>query len=98
MRLWRLLRELGQYSFLPVARRADDMTPVYLEQQDYSREQYSLILQCLEKKGLMSMDYDRPLPGANMEAYAGLPVHGSMALTTRGHSVLQLLEVQGIEE
>ena len=92
----RLLETLGQYSFLPVARRADDMTPVYLEEQEYSRETYSLILQCLEKKALISIDYDQPLPGANMDAYAGYPVHGSMALTQRGQTVLDLLEKQGI--
>ena len=93
-----MLGALGQYSFLPVARRADDMTPVYLEERAYSREEYSLTLQCLEKKGLISLSYDRPLPGADMSAYAGYPVHGSMALTERGYAVLDLLETQGIQE
>lgn len=93
-----LLCELGQYSFLPVARRADDMTPVYLEQQAYTKEEYSLILQCLEKKGLITIDYDSPLAGADMAAYAGYPVHGSMALTQRGQTVVELLDVQGIGE
>ena len=92
----RLLPSLGQYSFLPVARRADDMTPVYLEQQDRSKEEYSLILRCLEKKRLITIDYDAPLVGADMSAYAGFPVHGSMALTERGYSVLEILETQGI--
>ena len=92
-----LLRELGQYSFLPVARRADDMTPVYLEQSSHTKEEYSLILQCLETKGLISLDYAAPLSGADMSAYVGYPVHGSMALTQRGQTVLELLEVQGIQ-
>lgn len=91
----RILQALGQYSFLPVARRADDMTPVYLEEQDYTKELYSLILQSLEKKQLISIDYDRPLSGADMSAYVGYPVHGSMALTGRGLAVLDLLERQG---
>ena len=91
------LFSLGQYSFLPVARRADDMTPVYLEDTAYSREEYSLILQCLEKKALISIDYDKPLPGADMSAYRGFPVHGSTALTQRGYDVLELLEKQGIQ-
>ena len=91
------LQVLGQYSFLPVARRADDMTPVYLEEQTYTPEEYSLILRCLEKKGLVNISYDRPLPGADMSAYKGYPVHGSMALTERGYTVLDLLETQGIE-
>ena len=93
-----ILRMLGQFSFLPVARRADDMTPVFLEDSRYSREEYSLILQCLEKKALISIDYDAPLQGADMSAYKGLPVHGSIALTERGYGVLELLETVGIEE
>ena len=92
-----LLRELGQFSFLPVARRADDMTPVYLEDSGRSREEYSLILQCLEKKGLIDIDYRSPLAGADMSRYKGLPVHGSVGLTQRGQTVVELLEVQGIE-
>ena len=93
----RFLQELGQFSFLPVARRADDMAPVYLEDDTYSREEYSLILQCLEKKGLIDIDYRAPLAGADMSAYKGLPVHGSFALTQRGQTVVEMLEVQGIE-
>ena len=92
-----LLRELEQYSFLPVARRADDMIPVYLEDDLHSREEYSLILQCLEKKGLIDIDYRSPLTGADMSAYRGLPVHGSFALTQRGQTVVEMLAVQGIE-
>ena len=91
-----VLESLGQFSFLPVARRADDMTPVYLEETVYGKEDYSLILQCLERKGLVSMDYSKPLPGADMSAYEGYPVHGSIALTQRGYTVLDLLEKQGI--
>lgn len=93
-----LLGALGQYSFLPIARRADDMTPIYLEDQAHTPAQYSLILQCLEKKGLLSLDYEKPLAGADMSAYAGYPVHGSMALTERGQTVLDLLDKQGIRE
>ena len=92
----KVLEALGQYSFLPVARKADDMTPVYLEERDYTQEEYSLILQCLEKKDLISLDYHAPLAGADMSAYQGYPVHGSMALTARGQAVLDLLEKQGL--
>lgn len=88
---------LGQYSFLPVARRADDMTPIYLEDTAYTPQTYSLALQCLEKKALIRLDYDAPLTGADMSAYKGYPVHGSMALTQRGYTVLELLERQGLE-
>ena len=92
-----MLRKLGQFSFLPVARKAGDMVPVYLEEQEYSPEEYSLILQCLEKKGLVNMDYGSALRGADMSAYGAYPVHGSMALTQRGQAVLETLEIQGIQ-
>ena len=93
-----LLYTLGQFSFLPVARKADNMTPVYLEDTAYSPAEYSLILQVLEKKDLICIDYDKPLIGANMSAYADFPVHGSFALTARGQQVLDMLQIQGITE
>ena len=92
----RFLQELGQFSFLPVARKASDMIPVYLENGEEEKEIMSLVLRCLEKKMLIDISYD-PLPGANMDAYKGYPVHGSIALTARGQQVLELLEVQGIQ-
>ena len=88
------LNILGQYAFLPVARTMGDLTPVYLEDGD--REEMSLLLQCLEKKGLISLDYDKPLGGFDGEAYAAYPIRGSMALTERGQKVLELMEYQGI--
>lgn len=91
-----VLEKLGQIPFLPVARRADDMIPVYLEDDDRPREEYSLILQVLEKKALIDIDYGQPLKGLDMSAYAGFPVHGSFALTARGQQVLEMLEIQGL--
>ena len=92
-----MLQLLAQVPFLPVARRADDMTPVYPEQGEYSLEEYSLILQCLEKKQLITIDYDAPLKGCDPAVYGAYPVRGSFALTGRGQQVLELLEIQGIE-
>ena len=92
------LQELGQVAFLPVARSMGEMTPVYLEDGPEHREEMALLLQILEKKGLISMDYDKPLKGFDMGAYKGYPVHGSIALTQRGQQVLTLLEYQGYEE
>ena len=89
------LNVLGQYAFLPVARTMGDLTPVYLEDGD--REEMSLLLQCLEKKGLVDVDYRSALKGYDMNAYKGLPVHGTMALTQRGQTVVELLEIQGIQ-
>lgn len=91
-----MLQSLGQIPFLPVARRADDLTPIYLEEDRQTRETYSLILSCLEKKKLISIDYDMPLKGFDMAAYKDYPVHGSFALTARGQAVLEMLERQGI--
>ena len=88
------LNTLGQYAFLPVARTMGDLTPVYLEDGD--REEMSLLLQCLEKKGLISLDYDKPLGRFDESAYAAYPIRGSMALTERGQKVLELMEYQGI--
>ena len=92
-----LLTALGQYSFLPIARKTDDMTPVYREETDYTEEEYSIVIQLLEKKQLIYLDYT-PLSGAKMGQYADLPVHGSMGLTRRGQQVLELLEIQGIDD
>ena len=92
------LVKLGQIPFLPVARNMGDLTPVFLEDQDCTREEYSLILQCLEKKGLISLDFDKPMKGFSGEAYAAYPIRGSMALTQRGQQVLELIELQGIRE
>ena len=94
----KMLRALGQIPFLPVARRADDMTPMYFEDESCAPEESSLILQCLEKRGLISIDYDMPLKSAYSDAYAPYRVRGSFALTAKGQEILELLELQGIEE
>ena len=92
------LQELGQVAFLPVARTMGDITPVFLESGEEKREEYSLILQCMEKKGLISLDYDKPLRGHNYDSYGAYPIRGSMALTERGQKVLEMVELQGISE
>ena len=88
------LNILAQFAFLPVARKMGDLTPVYLEEGD--PEEMSLLLQCLEKKGLISLDFDKPLRGFDGSAYAAYPIRGSMALTERGQKVLELMEYQGL--
>ena len=90
-----MLRKLSQIPFLPIARKVDDASPIYLEDTDRSTEEYSLILQLLEKKNLISLDFDRPLK--NYTPAPGYPIHGSFALTARGQSVLDLLDLQGIQ-
>ena len=90
------LMELGQFAFLPIARRADDMIPMYLEDDRYSPETYSLVLQVLEQKRLVSLDYDKPLKNFDATRYAAYPVKGSVALTERGQKVVEMLEIEGI--
>ena len=91
-----MLEKLAQFPFLPIYRKIDDPTPVYLEDEDYSQEEYSLILQLLEKKSLITLDFDRPLK--NHTPSPAYPLHGSMALTARGQAVIELLELQGAQE
>lgn len=90
-----LLEQLAQIPFLPFARKADSETPVFLEGGDYTVPEYGLILLCLERKGLISMD-SVPLKGCSYEGYEGYPIRGSIALTARGQGVLELLQTQGI--
>ena len=86
------LRRLGQVAFLPVTRQLGDLRPIYPED---GPENMSLILEILEKKGLISLDYDKPLAG--YAGYGDYPIKGSMALTQRGQQVLELMEYQGVQ-
>lgn len=92
-----MLERLAQIPFWPVARRADSMEPHCFEENSMGPERCSLALQCLEKRGLISIDYDKPLSGAYGPEYDPYPVKGSFALTARGQQVVELLEIQGIE-
>ena len=94
----RLLDTFSRIPFLPVARKMGDLTPVYLEEQDYPAEEYSLLLECLEKRGLISIDYSLPLKNFDDSAYAAYPIRGSMALTERGQQVVEFLETQGLTD
>ena len=91
-----VLELLGQVAFLPVARYADSTEPLLMGEEALSPKEYSLILACLEKKGLIDIDYGAPLK--NYNGYGAYPVRGSCGLTARGQQVLELLEVQGTEE
>ena len=93
-----MLQKLGQIPFLPVARKMGDLEPVYLEENDHTQAEYSVILQCLEKKGLISLDFAEKIKGFDDSAYAAYPIRGSMALTARGQQVLEMIELQGIRE
>lgn len=92
-----ILQSLGQIPFLPIARKAEDATPVYQEDSLYTKDEYAAFLLLLERKRLISLDYDKPLGGYNGTLYQSYPVCGSMALTARGQQVLDMLEKQGAE-
>lgn len=92
-----MLKLLGQIPFLPVARTAASTEPVYLEEGELSSRESSQALQRLEKRGLVSIDFDQPLKGGYGEAYDAYPIKGSVALTILGQQALDLLEIQGVE-
>lgn len=87
------LLELGQYSFWPVVRTAADPAPIDPEHPD---GETGRILQCLEKKGLIAADFDKPLKGYAYPESVPLPLRGSLSLTERGYQAIDLMEVQGI--
>ena len=78
------LHRLGECAFLPVIQEKE--APVFPEEAGKE-----LLLQILEKKGLISLDYDKPLKDYHTPAYDASPVRGSMALTKRGQDVLELM-------
>ena len=83
------LHRLGECAFLPVIQEKE--APVFPEEPGKEP-----LLQILEKKGLISLDYDKPLKDYHTPAYDASPVRGSMALTKRGQDVLELMEYQGV--
>ena len=91
-----ILEALGQFAFLPVARAMDDPTPIYREDTRHAPAAYSLALELLEKKQLISLDFDRPLANMADAKYLDFPILGSIALTQRGQKVLEIIEKQGI--
>lgn len=93
-----LLEQFSQFPFLPVAKNTGDETPIYLEETGHSIGEYGIILTLLEKKGLISIDYDKPLKNGDLSAYAAYAIVGSMALTARGQRVLDILQLQGVCE
>lgn len=94
----RLLENLGQIPFQPIARQMGDDFPVYLEDDSLPAQTWGLLLQSMEKKGLISLDFDCRLAHFDYSAYSGYPIQGSMALTQRGQQVLELVQIQGAED
>ena len=76
-----LLQTLWQYAFLPVLRKADDPVLVYPDAEPSRLYEYSLALQCLEKKGLIDIDFSKPLQNYTHPMMERYPVCGSIGLT-----------------
>ena len=92
----KLLDRFAQMPFLPVARRWDSESPVYLA--DGFGEEYGNAILMLQQKRLIRLDYDIPLSNFDYKGYEAYPCQGRMALTSRGQEILELLEVHGIEK
>ena len=92
-----LLLYLAQIPFLPVARRADSESPVYLESESRSAQEMAPVIEALWQKHLIRLDYDLPLANFDYTAYGDSPVKGSMAMTARGQQVAEQLEILGIQ-
>ena len=92
-----ILLLLAQVAFLPVMRSADSPDPICPDIAGQTPEQAGLSLQCLQKRGLITIDFDRPLAGCKSKAGA-YPIQGSCGLTARGQDVLELIDIQGLFE
>ena len=90
-----VLLALGQLAYLPIGGKSYDAMPVILGEETMSPEESGLVLLCLEKKGLVSLERNQPLKG--YAGYGDYPLRGSVALTAKGQRVLELLEIQGAE-
>lgn len=93
-----LLERFAQFAFLPVARKWDSETPVYLEDGPEKAVFWGDLLTAMQFKGLISIDYDQPLSGFDYAGYEAYPCRGSMALTAEGQRAIEILEIQGAEE
>ena len=86
-----VLKTFADLPFQPILREPSQELPMSPED---GSEFHSQILSCLEKKGLIDIDFHCSLKGFD---YAPWPrhLHGSAALTARGQEVLDTLSIQG---
>lgn len=88
-----LLRKLSQLAFLPLA-FTPEKQPVFYDQSLAPPEALSEAIAALLQKGLITAD-DRLLLNYAYEEYAGFAHRGSMALTTAGQDLAELLDING---
>ena len=89
-----MLIRFAELPFLPVLRKPAEELP--LDPQDGS-DYTSQVLICLEKKGLVDIDYHQKLKGYDYTPWEGY-LQGSMALTARGQEALDALNFTGAGE
>lgn len=92
----RVLGKFAQVSFLPIASDYDG-SPVYLEESLQTLADCDVVLITLQRKHLISIDYDMPLSNFDYCRYEGYEKHGSMALTSLGQYVIDQIDVQNSE-
>ncbi|MBQ7330250.1 MAG: hypothetical protein IJW94_00410 [Oscillospiraceae bacterium] len=89
-----LLQHMGQIPFQPIG-AAREEEPVYLGDGELSKEEYTAVIACLEKKGLVDLEWGVMLKG--FDGYGAYPIKGTMTLTKRGQQVLEILDIQGAQ-
>ncbi len=89
-----VLLRLAETPFLPIARCPDWESPAFREAPGDD----GVVLVILERKGLVSLDYDMPLTNYDYAAYADCTIFGSVALTARGQTAVDLLEGGRVED
>ena len=92
-----ILTRFAEMPFYPVGHDVALSRPVCLE-WDEPEGDVSAALESLKRKGLVEINADEPLRGFSYGGYEKFPRRGSMALTARGQSVLELMDIQGIGE
>jgi len=92
-----LLQLFAQIPFLPVVGKYGSELPFFADEGTGAGESLGPVIAALERKRLIQVDYRQPLLNFDYSAYEPCSHKGSMALTTRGQEVLDLLEIQGIE-
>ena len=92
-----LLRLFAQIPFLPVAQRQESGPPLFMGDSIGPAEILGPVITALQQKQLSQLDYDLPLANYSYSDYEPCIRKGSMALTAKGQTVVELLEIQGIE-
>ena len=92
-----LLHLFAQIPFLPVVRRYGFEHPVFFDDSIGTVEALEAAITALHQKRLIQLDYNLPLLNFDYSDYELCSHKGSMALTSKGQTVVELLEIQGIE-